>query len=108
MRIDNAGSQGITELMYEYGTKWTIKVIVMSSYQPAKGESVRYVAGAGAAPPETIDGPLRFRRILGALENGSDTEKQAALHDLGPDFVPGHFDMEKCNRNLGSIFAAEK
>jgi len=107
MRIDNADSQGITELMYEYGTKWTVKVIIMSSFQPAKGESVRYVAGAGAAPPETVDGPLRFRRLLGALESGSDKEKQAALQDLGPGFVPGHFDMEKCNRNLNSIYSAE-
>jgi hypothetical protein len=29
-------------------------------------------------------------------------EKQAALSEVGPDFVPGQFDREKCNRNIKS------
>jgi hypothetical protein len=108
LMIRDIGGQGINELLYEYGTQWNIKVILLSSGQPAKGDSVRFVAGEGAAPPETISGPLRFRRILGALESGSDMEKQAALHELGPDFVPGFFDLEKCNRNLNSAHSVEK
>jgi hypothetical protein len=101
-------SKGVTELLYEYGTKWSIKVIILSPYQPGKSEFIRCAAGAGAAPPEVIGGPLRFRRILSALETGSDMEKQAALHELGPDFVPGLFNMEQCNRNLNAVYSAEK
>ncbi|MDR2435362.1 MAG: plasmid pRiA4b ORF-3 family protein [Treponema sp.] len=98
---------GITELLYEYGTKWDTKVIILSPYQPGKNEVIRCTAGAGAAPPEIIGGPLRFRKILAAMENGSDMEKQAALHELGPDFVPGLFDMERCNRNLSVVYSVE-
>jgi hypothetical protein len=99
---------GTTELLYEYGAKWKIKIIILSPYQPGKDEVIRCVAGAGAAPPEVIGGPLRFKKILGVLESGSDMEKQAALHELGPDFVPGLFDMEKCNRGLNAAYPVEK
>jgi hypothetical protein len=107
-KITELGGQSITEMLYEYGAKWTAKVIILSSYQPAKNEVTRFVAGAGAAPPETVSGPLRFRRILSFLENGSNMEKQAALHELGPDFVPGLFDIDKCNRSLNSAYSVEK
>ena len=81
---------------------------MLSSYQPEKDEIIRCVAGTGAAPPEAVAGPLRFRRLLGALENGGDMEKQAALHELGPDFVPGLFNMERCNQNLNIMNLVEK
>jgi hypothetical protein len=99
---------GIGEIQYEYGIKWNIKVIVLSLYRAEEGETMRCVAGDGAAPPETIEGPQRFRQILGALEAGRDTEKQDALREMGPDFTPGLFDIEKCNRNLASVYSAEK
>ncbi|MCL2271045.1 MAG: plasmid pRiA4b ORF-3 family protein, partial [Treponema sp.] len=97
-------NQGTSELQYEYGNKWNIKVIFLSPYQPGKKEIIRCAAGEGAAPPEIIGGPLRFRKILSILEEGSDMEKQAALHEIGPDFIPGLFDMEKCNRNFYSAY----
>jgi hypothetical protein len=100
MKIRDVCDRGVSELQYEYGTKWNVKVIFLSPYMPGKEEVIRCVAGEGAAPPETVGGPLRFRKILSILEGGSDMEKQAALHELGPDFVPGLFDMEKCNRNM--------
>ncbi|MDR1318497.1 MAG: plasmid pRiA4b ORF-3 family protein [Treponema sp.] len=96
--------KGIGEFLCEYGTSWNIRIILLSPYRPGKDETIRCVAGAGAAPPEVIGGPLRFRKILNALETGSGTEKQAALHELGPDFVPELFDMEQCNRNLNSVY----
>ncbi|MCL2127881.1 MAG: plasmid pRiA4b ORF-3 family protein [Treponema sp.] len=102
MRVREICDQGIGEIEYEYGTKWSVKAIILSPYQPAKDEAIRCVAGEGAAPPETVSGPLRFRKILGAIADGSDMEKQAALHEMGPDFVPGLFDIETCNRNLSS------
>jgi hypothetical protein len=97
-------NQSASELQYEYGTKWNIRVIFLSPYQPGKEEAIRCVAGEGTAPPEVVGGPLRFRKILGILEEGTDMEKQAALHELGPDFVPGLFDMEKCNREFTSAY----
>jgi hypothetical protein len=107
-RIVDLAKQGISEMLYEYGSKWTVKVILLSSYKPAKDEVVRFVAGAGAAPPEAVSGPLRFRRILAALETGSDMEKRAALHELGSDFVPGFFDMDRYNQILNSAYPVEK
>jgi len=100
-------NQGFRELQYEYGTKWNIKVIFLSPYQPGKDEAIQCVAGEGAAPPEKVGGPLRFRKILNILEEGSDMEKQAILHELGQSFVPGLFDMEKCNRNLNSAYSVD-
>jgi hypothetical protein len=105
-RIADLCRQGISEMLYEYGAKWTVKVILLSSYKPAKDEAPRFVAGAGAAPPEAVSGPLRFRRILAALETGSNMEKQAALHELGSDFVPGLFEMDRCNQLLNSAYQA--
>jgi len=106
IKIGEMCDQGVSELQYEYGTKWNVKVIFLSPYQPGKEETIRCVAGEGAAPPEIVGGPLRFRKILSVIEGGSDMEKQAALHELGPDFVPGLFDMDKCNRDMRSEYAA--
>ncbi|MDR0487522.1 MAG: plasmid pRiA4b ORF-3 family protein [Treponema sp.] len=100
IKIDTIDFRGKKELIYEYGTQWIIKVMVMSSYQPAKNEAMRFVTGEGAAPPETIGGSRQFGRLLTALESGSNAEKQAAISELGADFTSGRFDPEKCNRNL--------
>jgi hypothetical protein len=108
IRIWEVCDQGISELQYEYGTKWIIKVILLSFYLPGKKEIIRCVSGEGAAPPETISGPLRFRKILNALEGGSDSEKQAAFLEIGHDFVPDKFDMEKCNREINIAYQEKK
>jgi hypothetical protein len=100
LRLEDLAAQGISELLYEYGTKWTVKVILLSRHEAKKGEAIRCVAGAGAAPPELVEGPLRFRKILTALERGSDAEKQAARRELGRNFDPHFFDPEQCSRNL--------
>jgi hypothetical protein len=101
-RIEELTAQGLAELAYEYGTKWTIRVIILSRYEAEPGEVIRCVAGAGAAPPELIEGPLRFRKLLATLEKGPDLEKQAARHELGVNFNPGLFDLDRYNRNLTS------
>jgi hypothetical protein len=100
LRIGALAAQGLTEIMYEYGTKWTVRVIFLSRYEAGKNELIRCVAGAGAPPPELVEGPLRFRRVLAALEKGGDAEKQAALDELGRDFDPVFFDQEQYNRKL--------
>ena len=107
-KISELRDVGITELLYEYGAVWTVKIIFHSSYQAGKDELVRFVTGAGAAPPENIAGPLRFRRIINILDTGGGAEKQEALQELGPDFIPGVFDIDKCNLNLNSTRLVEK
>jgi hypothetical protein len=108
LRLEDLAAQGISELLYEYGNKWTIKIILMASYEAKKGEAIRYVAGEGAAPPERVEGPLRFRKLLGSLEGVNDVEREAARQELGPGFEPHRFDVDQCNRKLGPVFAVEK
>jgi hypothetical protein len=108
MKIKEVCDQGYSELQYEYGNNWNVKAILLAPYRPEKEESIRFVAGEDAAPPETTGGPLRFRKMLGALETGGETERQAALQELGPDFDSDVFDMDKCNRNLDAHYLAGK
>jgi hypothetical protein len=77
----------------------------MSSYQPAKDDVMRFVAGDGAAPPEQVDGPRHFKRLLVSLETGGGTERQSASRELGPDYVSGVFDLDKMNKNLREAFS---
>ncbi|MDR1956246.1 MAG: plasmid pRiA4b ORF-3 family protein [Treponema sp.] len=98
--VEELSAQGITELSYEYGTNWTVKIIILSRLDMAPHEPIRCIAGAGAAPPDSIDGPVRFRKYLTMLERGSFAERQQALHVLGQDFDPETFDREACNRSL--------
>ena len=94
----------ISELLYEYGTRWTVRIMMLSSNKSPGARPVRCVAGAGAAPPEFIEGPLRFRKLALTLEIGNDLERLGARQELGPEFIPGEFDIDTCNRNLGRIF----
>jgi hypothetical protein len=103
MKLGDIDFQGKKELIYEYGTKWNINVIIMSSYQPVNDEVMRFIAGDGAAPPETVEGPRQFGKILSALDTGGDDEKQSAISQLGADFISGVFDLEKANRNLRKL-----
>jgi hypothetical protein len=100
--IDFSGKK---EIVYEYGPKWNVKIIIMSSYQPASNETVRFIAGDGAVPPEQVDGPRHFRRLLGFLESGSKVDKQAAQHELGQEYLPGVFNLDELNRNLRKYFS---
>jgi hypothetical protein len=102
LTMKDLGDRGIMEILYEYGAKWTVKIMFLSLYKKLGETRVRCVAGAGAAPPERIDGPLRFRRVVSALEGGSDLERMDAQSELGQDFDPGLFDLEACNRKLNS------
>jgi hypothetical protein len=97
LRIGDLHEQGFTELLYEYGTQWTVRVMILSRQEEDFGE-IRCVAGEGAAPPESIDGPLRYRKFLSALERGSDI----AVSTLGRNFDAEAFDIETCNQHLAS------
>jgi hypothetical protein len=113
IKLGDIDFHGKKELVYEYGSKWVIRVLIMSSYQSGKDEIPRFVAGDGAAPPEQIDGPRQFNRLLNSIgaglsgggfsENSASSEKQFALHQLGDDFAQG-FDLDSINRKLRERF----
>jgi len=105
IKLGDIDFRGKKELIYEYGTKWTVKIIIMSSYQPVKNEVTRFIAGDGAAPPEQVEGPRHFRRLIDSLELGGNSEKQTARNELGSEFVPGVFDLNKMNQKLLDIFS---
>jgi len=106
LKLGDVDFHGKRELIYEYGPKWNVKVIIMSSYQPAKDEVTRFVAGNGAAPPEIIGGPRRFSRILASLESGGNVERQSAMRELGPNFIPGVFELDKANKKLRAAYTS--
>jgi hypothetical protein len=89
---------GKKEIVYEYGSKWLVRVLIMSSCQSAKDEFPRFAAGEGAPPPEQVEGPRHFHKLLAALETAGNKERQFALHELGTDFNPGTFELDKLNR----------
>ena len=103
IKLADIDFHGKKELVYEYGIKWNVKIIVMSSYQSAKDEVMRFIAGEGAAPPEQVDGPRHFRKLLAYMETGGNRERQSAKHELGPEFADV-FDLEKINHNLHAAF----
>jgi hypothetical protein len=83
--------KGVHEFLCEFETRWTVKIMILSRYYARPGERVSCVAGAGAAPPRFIDGPLRFRRFISALELGTERRQ---------DYDPEVFDIDSCNRDL--------
>jgi hypothetical protein len=100
--------RGGNSLLYDYGSKWTVKILFLSRYEAEEKPSIRCVAGAASAPPEYIDGPMRFRRYIVALEKGAEAERKLALRELGQNFDPNAFDMDACNRSLASILIGGK
>lgn len=103
LQIGELAAANTVELLYEYGVKWTVRIMILSRQETPGKKSVRCVAGSGAAPPEFVAGPLKYRRLLMSLESGSDLERLRARQELGPNFIPGDFDLESCNRNLSLL-----
>jgi hypothetical protein len=99
---------GGNSLLYEYGSKWTVKILLLSRYEDREPPGIRCVAGGAAAPPEYIDGPMRFRRYVAALEKGAGAEKELAFRELGRDFDSQAFDLDACNRGLESVLIGEQ
>jgi hypothetical protein len=97
IKLGDIDFRGKKELVYEYGQKWIIRILIMSSYQSARDETPHFVAGDGSAPPEKIEGVKQFNKLL-------ESDKQFAL-ELGEDFALG-FDLDKVNRNLRSTLSS--
>jgi hypothetical protein len=106
--IGDIYERGIHGLIYEYSGQWTVKVLLLAQDTSAAEDTIRCVAGAGAAPPQFIDGPLRFKKMLFALEKGGESEKRRILHELGAGFNPDLFDLESCNKDLHSLYLVKK
>jgi hypothetical protein len=97
--IRELAARYLNEINYEYGSRWNIKII----FSPCCDTNIKNpicIAGENAAPPENIEGPLRFRRFIMALEANNDSEKAIAFEELGDDFDPEAFDINECNRWL--------
>ncbi|MDR3161904.1 MAG: plasmid pRiA4b ORF-3 family protein [Spirochaetaceae bacterium] len=102
LTLEGLCGQGMPELIYEYGSRWNVKIMILSRAENRPGKGVICVAGEGAAPPEEVEGPARFKKLLAALEQGSIMERQRALGELGGRFDPQAFDLNLCNRNLAA------
>jgi hypothetical protein len=107
IKINEIDFHGKKELYYEYGSHWTVSIMIMSSYQSSKNETVRLVTGAGAAPPENIAGTRHLQKVLNAAESGSIIEKQAALRELGGTGLNSFFELDKYNHILRKVFPPE-
>ncbi|MDR3302109.1 MAG: plasmid pRiA4b ORF-3 family protein [Spirochaetaceae bacterium] len=94
---------GLSEIIYEYGTRWTVKIMLLSAYIAASDEKTHCTMGENAAPPEKIEGPLRFRRFISALESTQMPERETAKEQLGGDFKLDEFDIHACNEQIKRI-----
>ncbi|MDR0599287.1 MAG: plasmid pRiA4b ORF-3 family protein [Treponema sp.] len=103
LSIGDLSRRGTSEFTCEIGAKWTVKIMILSWYQAKPDERISCVAGAGAPPPRFIDGPLRFRRFISALERGSDGERRLVQKELGRDYDPEGFDIDSCNRAIFGV-----
>ena len=101
--IGELGNRGLVEFIYEYGTNWTVKIIILTRHASSAVKFIRCVAGAGAAPPAEVRGPLRYKRMTSALNAINREDRAAAVEELGKDFKPDFFNIDTCNNNLNSI-----
>ncbi len=94
---------GVTEFVYnyDYNAEWEVRISFLHSVEDAEAlAGVVCIAGAGAAPPEHIGGPLRYRRMLAGLFKGDPTEVAESRKALGDNFDPDQFDSSTCNDRL--------
>jgi len=105
--LRDLSDRGVVELVYEYGPLWTVKIMFLSRYElggaPAAARGARCVTGAGAAPPEAVPGPVRFRRLLAALTSGRFSDRREAERELGAGFRPDYFDVNACSHALAGL-----
>lgn len=103
LTIEDLMRNGYSEINYEYGSRWIIKVIIMEVHNAGEKEIPRCVDGENAPPPERVDGPVRFRRLISAIDSAIDEERNEARFHLGFDFNAKNFDVKDCNRRIESV-----
>jgi hypothetical protein len=99
--LQDLADRNVPEICYEYGDKWTVKIMLLSAYDAAPDERIRCVAGEGAAPPAFIAGPVPLKRYLAGLERGGNTvDFRREWREPDPGSEAAAFDLEACNREL--------
>ncbi|MFA6506773.1 MAG: plasmid pRiA4b ORF-3 family protein [Treponemataceae bacterium] len=103
-------AEGVFEFTYDYdyGSEWEARITILHASDSDPSGHPRCLAGEGAAPPETIGGPLRFRRFISAFKGEAGGEKELALAELGSNFDPDAFDSAAVNERLSLAFHAGK
>ncbi len=101
-------SDGVFEISYDYdyGSEWEVRIAVLHACDAEPSLTPACSAGEGAAPPETIGGPLRYRRFVSALKSGDGGERELAIAELGADFDPDSFDRAELNTRLAGSFSS--
>jgi hypothetical protein len=104
--LEELRGRGVNELLYEYGNQWTVKILFFNSggetvivFPGSAGSTapIRCVAGEGAPPPPSLDGPLSFRKFLAACE-----QEKTSKYD------PAVFDLAELNRQLAVVSLSKK
>jgi hypothetical protein len=73
-RLEDLSRRGVIELLYEYGAKWAVTVMFLAHHD--EGDRARCVAGAGVAPPPSVDSPAAFKKFLAALRNSQGSASE--------------------------------
>jgi hypothetical protein len=92
---------------YDYGSEWEVRVSLLAADAAAAGSRPRCVGGAGAAPPENVGGPLRFRRFLSALKGEAGPERALAEAELGAGFDAAAFDVAAADARVAAAAEAD-
>jgi hypothetical protein len=94
---------GLSELVYDYGPSWTVKIMLLAPYNAQAKEKAHCVTGENAPPPEEVEGPLRYRRFVQALESSDEAEQKNARAKLGAGFHGDRFSVAQCNEQIKAI-----
>jgi hypothetical protein len=106
--LEELDAGGFAEVLYEYGSIWTVKIIVISSYEAEEGERIHCIAGEYASPPSFVEGPLRFKKFLADLTRGNKQKWRLVRSGEYEDFNPEAFSLEECNNRLEGILLYER
>jgi hypothetical protein len=106
VNLENLHSKGKMDFIYEYGNYWTINVLFLLNDADDLNLKRYCIAGAGAAPPETVEGPVQFRRYANSLKKGLGHDKKFAFNVLGQDFDIHQFNRDDANKKLSSLYTS--
>jgi hypothetical protein len=96
-------NNGLTDILFEYGNYWTIKILFFAKNSTLMNNEIRCVAGERMAPDEKIEGPLRYRRLLNAVENGGMEDRMEAMALLGENYSVNNFVLDEVNHELSIL-----
>jgi hypothetical protein len=101
--LEEIARHSVTSIIVEYGKCWTIRVMMLSRHGAAEDTKPCCLAGGGAAPPEKVEGPLRYNRFLVSLEQDTGSARDTAVSYLGEDFDANAFNLAECNVRMREV-----